>query len=121
MQGALFCGTTKTEKSKLIMSLAERGSTWAGQSMEVKWPVEKTQNMVNSNMGLMFKGYAPFVAAIIGISAFSSLMSLLGVFPPTSDINIVGGWAILVFILIGCRASGASIERVAVGVELGTI
>ena len=65
-----------------------------------EWIVEKTQNMVNSNMGLMFKGYAPFVAAIIGISAFSSLMSLLGVFPPTSDINIVGGWAILTFALI---------------------
>lgn len=65
-----------------------------------EWIVEKTQNMVESNMGQMFKGYTPFIAAIMGISAFSSLMSLLGVFPPTSDINIVGGWAILTFALI---------------------
>ena len=33
-------------------------------------------------------------------SALSSLLSLLGLFAPTSDVNIVAGWAILVFILI---------------------
>lgn len=65
-----------------------------------EWIVEKTQGLVNENMGEFFKGYAPFVAAILGISAFSSLMTLVGVFPPTSDINIVGGWAILTFALI---------------------
>lgn len=65
-----------------------------------EWIVEKTQNLVNTNMGDYFKGYAPFIAAIMGISAFSSLLALLGLFAPTSDINIVGGWAILTFILI---------------------
>ncbi len=65
-----------------------------------EWIVEKTQNLVKANMGDFFKGYEPFIAAIMGISAFSSLMALIGVFPPTSDINIVGGWAILTFILI---------------------
>lgn len=65
-----------------------------------EWIVEKTQNLVNTNMGDYFKGYAPFIAAIMGISAFSSLMALLGLYAPTSDINIVGGWAILTFILI---------------------
>ncbi len=62
--------------------------------------VEKTQNMVTGNMGEYFKGFSPFVAAILALSAFSSLMSLFGLFPPTSDINVVAGWAILVFILI---------------------
>lgn len=66
----------------------------------VEWIVEKTESMVNESMGDFFKGYAPFIASIIALSAFSSLMSLLGLFPPTSDINIVGGWAILVFFLI---------------------
>ena len=47
-----------------------------------------------------FSGFAPFVAAIMGLSAFSSLLALLGLYAPTSDINIVGGWAILVFVLI---------------------
>lgn len=65
-----------------------------------EWIVEKTQELVNTNMGDFFKGYAPFIAAIMGISAFSSLMALLGLYAPTSDINIVGGWAILTFALI---------------------
>ncbi len=62
--------------------------------------VEKSSSMVTGNMGDYFKSFAPFIAAILGLSAFSSLLSLVGLFPPTSDINIVAGWAILVFILI---------------------
>lgn len=62
--------------------------------------VEKAENLVRSNMGERFMGFAPFMAAILGLSALSSLSSLLGLYPPTSDINIVAGWAILVFILI---------------------
>lgn len=62
--------------------------------------VEKIDSMVLENMGEHFKGYSPFILAIMLLSACSSLLSLFGLFPPTSDINIVGGWAILVFILI---------------------
>lgn len=62
--------------------------------------VEKAENLVRSNMGERFMVFAPFIAAILGLSALSSLSSLLGLYPPTSDINIVAGWAILVFILI---------------------
>ncbi len=62
--------------------------------------VEKVDGLVNENMGEYFKGYSPFVIAIMALSACSSLLSLFGLFPPTSDINVVGGWAILVFILI---------------------
>ena len=62
--------------------------------------VEMVDDLVNENMGEYFKGFAPFIIAILALSAFSSLISLCGLYPPTSDINIVGGWAILVFILI---------------------
>lgn len=62
--------------------------------------VEKCTTMVNRNMGEYFKKFAPFIAAILALSAFSSLITLFGLYPPTSDINIVAGWAILVFILI---------------------
>ena len=65
-----------------------------------EWIVEKTTNLVTTNMGEFFEGFAPFVAAVLGLSAFSSLSSLIGLFPPTSDINITAGWAILVFFLI---------------------
>lgn len=70
------------------------------RQLVAEWVVEKTEQLVNSNMGDYFKGYAPFIAAIMAISAFSSLMALLGLYAPTSDINIVAGWSILTFILI---------------------
>lgn len=65
-----------------------------------EWIVETLDKMVIENMGEFFKGFSPFVASILALSAFSSLISLLGLYPPTSDINVVAGWAILVFILI---------------------
>jgi F-type H+-transporting ATPase subunit a len=65
-----------------------------------EWIVESCQNMVSSNMGGYFKGFAPFITALLGLSAFSSLMSLTGLFPPTSDLNTTAGWALLTFILI---------------------
>lgn len=62
--------------------------------------VEKTEAMVGDNMGEYFKGFEPFITAVMALSAFSSLITLIGLYPPTSDLNIVAGWAILVFILI---------------------
>ena len=65
-----------------------------------EWVVEKVNSLIKENMGIRYMAFAPFIASIMAISAFSSLSSLLGLFPPTSDMNIVAGWAILVFILI---------------------
>ena len=66
----------------------------------VEWIVEKVEKLINESMGEYFSGFAPFIAAIMALSAFSSLLSLFGLYPPTSDVNIVAGWAILVFVLI---------------------
>ncbi len=65
-----------------------------------EWIIEKTDSLVQENMGEFFQGFAPFIAAVMALSAFSSLLSLVGLYPPTSDLNVVAGWAILVFILI---------------------
>ena len=65
-----------------------------------EWLVEKTTNLVSENMGVKFRGFIPFIAAILSLSAFSSLVSLLGMYPPTADLNTVLGWGILVFIII---------------------
>lgn len=62
----------------------------------LEWVIEQTENLVDGNMGKAFAGFAPFIASVIAISAFSSLVSLLGLYPPTSDINIIAGWAIAV-------------------------
>ena len=70
------------------------------RQLVAEWIVEKTNGLVRENMGKRFMGFAPFVAGIMALSAFSSLMSLVGLRPPTSDMNVVAGWAILVFVLI---------------------
>ncbi len=78
--------------------LTERANT--KRQLIAEWIVETTDKLVRENMGEYFKGFAPFVAAIMGLSATSSLLSLIGLYPPTSDLNIVAGWALIVFILI---------------------
>lgn len=62
--------------------------------------VEKVDGLVEENMGDYFMSFTPFIIAMLALSGVSSLLTLFGLYAPTSDINIVGGWAILVFILI---------------------
>ena len=66
----------------------------------VEMAIELSEKLVKGNMGEYFEGFAPFIAAIMLLSVFSSLLTLVGLFPPTSDLNVVGGWAVLTFILI---------------------
>ncbi len=70
------------------------------RQLVAEWMVEKCESLVRNNMGGYFKEWAPFIAAIMGLSAFSSLICLLGLFSPTGDVNITFGWAILVFFMI---------------------
>ena len=71
------------------------------RQMIAEWAVEQCEKLVKQNMEHdIFAGYGPFVAAIMALSVCSSLLTLVGLYPPTSDLNIVGGWALLVFILI---------------------
>jgi F-type H+-transporting ATPase subunit a len=65
-----------------------------------EWIVNTVDNLVKTNMGEFFMGFGPFIAAMLCLSACSSLLTLIGLFPPTSDINVTGGWALLTFILI---------------------
>ena len=66
-----------------------------------EWIVEKVEGLVSGNMGdFHVNSFAPFVCAVLALSAFSSLMSLLGVLAPTSDLSTVAGWAVLVFLVI---------------------
>jgi len=84
----------------LYLTHGIKNGIWLKRHHFAELIVEKSNDLVVNNMGPYFKSFAPFVAAILGLSAFSSLLTLFGLFPPTSDINIVAGWAILVFILI---------------------
>lgn len=66
-----------------------------------EWVVKTLDNLVQGSMHSVYHStYAPFIGSIIALSACSSLMALIGVFAPTSDVNVIGGWALLVFILV---------------------
>ncbi len=70
------------------------------RQLAAEWIVEKCEKLVKDNMGGFFAEWGPFVAGIMALSAFSSLICLFGLFSPTGDVNITFGWAILVFVLI---------------------
>ena len=58
--------------------------------------------MVQENMGDHFLqiGYAPLITAIMALSAFCSLSSMIGMYAPTSDLSTLLGWSAMVFVLI---------------------
>ena len=71
------------------------------RQMAAEWMIEKLDGLLENSMEEIFRAsYAPFIGTILAISACSSLMSLVGVFPPTADVNVIAGWSILVFALI---------------------
>lgn len=83
---------------------------WLTHDLKVK-PVSKRQivaeyivktaeKFVEGNMGKRWKWFVPYIAALFSLAMFSSLISLLGMFPPTGDLNTTLGWAIMTFVLI---------------------
>lgn len=84
----------------LFLTHGIRAGVKTRRQLLAEWIVEKVQGMVVENMGEFFAGFGPFVTAILGLSGFSSLLALLGLYAPTSDLNVVAGWAVLVFVLI---------------------
>lgn len=84
----------------LYLTHGVRAGVRTRRQLLAEWIVERVNGMVRENMGEYFMGFGPFIAAILALSAFSSLSSLIGLYPPTSDINVTGGWALLVFALI---------------------
>ncbi|MBQ3815651.1 MAG: F0F1 ATP synthase subunit A, partial [Clostridia bacterium] len=53
------------------------------RQLVAEWIVEQVENLVRQNMGEEFLPWSPFICAILGLSAFSSLTALLGMYPPT--------------------------------------
>ena len=62
--------------------------------------VTAVNNMVKGNMGAKFGYYGPLIAAIMSLSALCSLSSMVGMYAPTSDLSVLLGWALMVFVLI---------------------
>ena len=82
----------------LTRGMKVKPTSW--RQIIAEWIVERVNGLVHANMGERFSPFAPFVCAILSLSAFSSLSALFGMYPPTADLNTVAGWAILVFVMI---------------------
>ena len=102
---------TETQvNSWLVVALIALLCFWLTRDMKVtpegkkqiiaEFLVEKATAMVHGNMSREFTNFAPFIAALISLSAFSSLSSLLGWYPPTAELNTIIGWSVIVFVLI---------------------
>lgn len=70
--------------------------------------VETADKFVIGNMGEQFRYMIPFVAALFTTSVVSNLISLVGVWSPTADLNTEAAWAIVVFIMITAQKIKAS-------------
>ncbi len=62
--------------------------------------VSTFSGMVNDSMGASYKKYTPYISALFCFSLCSSLMGLLGLKSPTSDLSVVGAWALITFVLV---------------------
>ena len=94
----------------LVMALTAVLAWWLGRNLQVEniskrqaaaeFIVEALDNFVRGNMGTKFDCYIPLVGAIFSLSILCNLISVLGLWSPTADLNTELAWAVVVFILI---------------------
>lgn len=66
----------------------------------VEMVVDSIAGLVSSTMGDQRKGFTPYIATLFLFIAFSNLTGIIGLRPPTSDINITAGLALMTFFAI---------------------
>ena len=124
-----ICGgitITSTQVNSMLVILAlTLVSAWLTHDLKVhpttkrqlvaEYLVEAVYKLVRSTMGEAFLGFAPFIGALISMSALSSLISLLGLYSPTADLNTELGWALMVFVQITYSKMRGGVGRYAKG------
>lgn len=94
----------------IVMALVAVLAWWLGHDLKLEniskrqaaaeFVVGALDNFVRGNMGPKFDVYIPLVGAIFSLSIFCNLISVLGLWSPTADLNTELAWAVVVFILI---------------------
>ena len=74
--------------------------TESRRQMIAEYIVSLFSGMVNDSMGVSYKKYTPYISALFCFSLCSSLMGLLGLRSPTSDLSVVGAWGLITFVLV---------------------
>lgn len=102
---------TETQVNMWIVMLLITGlCIWLTHDLKVKptskrqiiaeYIVKTAQNFVKSNMGERFAFFTPYISALFSLALGCCFVSLLGMYPPTSDLNTTAGWAAMTFVLI---------------------
>lgn len=94
----------------IVMAVITLICFFLGRNLKVKNPskrqlvaekaVTMLTNMVTGVMGKRNAHWTPYIGTLLLLSAFSSLSSLTGLRPPTADLNVTLGWALVTFVMI---------------------
>ena len=94
----------------IIMAVITLVCFFLGRNLRVKNPSKRQlvaekavlmiTSMVTGVMGKRNAHWAPYIGTLLLLSAFSSLSSLTGLRPPTADLNVTLGWALVTFVMI---------------------
>ena len=71
--------------------------------------VDGIYNLTETTMGKQFKHFSPYIGTLLLLVGFANISGLLGLRPPTSDLNTTLGLALITFFLIhftGIKAKG---------------
>lgn len=81
-------------------NLTVHGTSKRQQTAELL--VEKSVNWVKDNMGEIYakSAFPAFIGTLFAFAIICSLVSLIGLYPPTADLSTCIAWALIVFIMI---------------------
>ena len=94
----------------IVMALLSGFAIWLGHDLKLEnvskrqaaaeFIVTRLEQFVHDNMGFHFNQYIPLIGAIFALSVGCNLISVVGLWSPTADLNTEAAWAIVVFVLI---------------------
>ena len=94
----------------IVMAILSGLAFWLGRNLQLEnvskrqaaaeFIVERLDQFVHENMGHHFDKYIPLIGAIFALSVGCNLISVVGMWSPTADLNTEAAWAIVVFVLI---------------------
>ena len=94
----------------IVMALLSGFAIWLGHDLKLEnvskrqaaaeFIVTRLEQFVHDNMGFHFDQYIPLIGAIFALSIGCNLISVVGLWSPTADLNTEAAWAIVVFVLI---------------------
>jgi F-type H+-transporting ATPase subunit a len=92
-----------------IMAILIAGAYFLGRKLELKPSkrqaiaemfVETIYNLTDQTMGKKFLSFAPYVGTLLLFIGLANISGLLGLRPPTADLNTTLGLALMTFVII---------------------